>query len=263
MPRQSIHNTSQSAWEWANEYIFRNEARLQNRGEGRDGNISIIYDRILVIKKPWVDPNFNFARMFNYRIQKWNSLVSNYVDKERLKEIKEELAKRKGSGNRLYNVTMHFKNNHKNGKDCLISVTFSKRKQTDKPVLVFHARTIEATKRMLMDLLLVQRIGEYIYGKGEFTMVCYLPSIQLNAEAFTMYHNHRDLRTITRPGSNPPYQPFQTRVLKTLDKFLTVDPMSIGYKSHRRAAKQLQRDKDGIPYSGDHHLLAKDLKLKI
>ncbi len=255
---------SQEAWEHINEYMFVSEAKLSSEGGGRDGNVSVMYDNVITIEKPRVDPNFNFARMFNYRKQKWNSLVSNYVDLERLKEVKSDIDIRVQRKNRLYQVTKHFRNTHKNGKDCLISLTFSKRKGIEKPVIIFHTRTVEATKRMLMDFLLVQRIGEYVYGKYNFHLICYFPCIILNAEAFTMYHTHRDLKKLLHPTNKPPtYQPFQAIIMNRLNKFLTVDPMSIGYKSHRRAAKQLQVDGKGIPYSGDNYLLAKELKLKL
>lgn len=261
-----IFSNSQEAWEGINEYMFIHEADLERNGQGRDGNVSVMYDNIIHIVKPRVDPNFNFARMFNYRKQKWTSLVGNYVDLERLKEIKVELTTRTQRKNRLYQVTKHFKNTHKNGKDCLISVTFCKRKKQELPTIIFHTRTVEATKRMLMDFLLVQRIGEYIYGKYKFHITCYFPCIVLNAEAFTMYHTHRNLKGLLRKNQSVvyhPQEPFQKIIMNRLDKFLTVDPMSIGYKSHRRAAKQLQVGKDGIPYSGEHFLLAKDLKLKV
>lgn len=252
---------SQEAWEYINEYMFVQEKQLTQWGGGRDGNVSVMYDNIITIQKPRVDPNFNFARMFNYRKQKWNNLVSNYVDPIRLKEVKADIDIRVQRKNRLYQVTKHFRNTHKNGKDCLISLTFSKRKGIEKPVIIFHTRTVEATKRMLMDFLLVQRIGEYIYGKYKFHIICYFPCIILNAEAFTMYHTHNNLHGLM--GHSTKLQPFQNIIMNRLNKFLTVDPMSIGYKSHRRAAKQLQVDKNGIPYSGDNYLLAKELKLKV
>ena len=260
-PLIKVYETSQMAWEEINEYIFLNEMELKAKGEGRDGNASMSYDNIFLIKKPWVKPNFDFFRMFGYHIQKWSHLVNNYVNKDKLKSVKIDIDYREKRKQRVYNVTLHFDNKHDNGKDCLISLTFSKRLGQELPYLIFHTRACEVTKRLLLDLLLIQRIGEYIYGKYKFQILVYCPTAYLNCEAFTMYHNHRDLFDLW-DMSQQKIQPFQKRVLDILKKFLSCKPMDIGYKSHRRAVRQLQWvTNEGKPLPKDKHLYAKHLKL--
>lgn len=270
MVKSFNYTTSQQAWEDINEYIFLKEQHLKSIGEGRDGNASICYDSAIFIDKAWVDPKFDFGKMFGYRIQKWSHLVNNYVNRENIKAIKKDIDYREGRKQRVYNVTTHFTNAHDNGKDCLISLTFSKRLGKDKPVLVFHTRATEVTKRLLIDLLLIQRIGEYIYPGREFSIVMYCPMAYLNAEAFTMYHTHRNIfdllkkYQVRRSRIHNCYtgtEPFQARVIKILTKYLSCKPMDISYKSHRRAVRQLQ----GIDNNGNPTKLtlkAKNLSIK-
>lgn len=256
-------NTSQEAWEKLNEYILLKERVLKAKGAGRDGNASLSYDNMIFIRKAWVDPTFDFGRMFGYRIQKWTHLVNNYVDINYLDIIKQEVQTREAKRQRIYQVTKHFSNSHDNGKDCLISLTFCRRLSSDVPVLVFHTRATEVTKRLLIDFLLIQRMGEYIYGKDTtFSIIMYCPMAYLNVEAFTMYHTHKSITELLAPiKKKNRIQPFQQRVLDVLEKFSNIDPMKITYKSHRRAAKQLQT-KNGIPLSGDKPMKVGQLQLE-
>ena len=244
-------SNSLQAWEQINEYILLKEEELKSKGFGRDGNASISYDNFIYIRQAWIDPEFDFGRMFGYRIQKWTHLINNYVDLNYLDILKQDILYREGRRQRVYNVTKHFSNNHDNGKDCLISLTFSRRLETDIPVLIFHTRATEVTKRLLIDFLLVQRMGEYIYGTEQsFSIIMYCPMAYLNVEAFTMYHTHRSIKKLLKPYKDN-LQPFQQRVMKILNKFLTCKPEDISYKSHRRAVKQLQVDENGHPLSGN------------
>lgn len=264
--------TSQEAWEKVNEYLFLYESELKAKGAGRDGNASVSYDNFIYIRKAWVDPNFDFGRMFGYRIQKWTHLVNNYVDLNYLDLVKQDIALREMKKQRMYNVTKHFVNAHDNGKDCLISLTFSRRISSDIPVVIFHTRASEVTKRLLIDFLLVQRMGEYVYGNNNFSIMLYSPMMYLNIEAFTMYHSHRNILKLLKKhygkGEAVKFklenrlQPFQKRVVDVLNKFLTCHPMDIKYKSHRRAVKQLQTDDKGKPLSGDRPMTAGQLFLE-
>jgi hypothetical protein len=266
-------HTSQEAWEKINEYILLKEEELKIKGGGRDGNASLSYDNLIFIMKAWVDPEFDFGRMFRYKVQKWTHLVNNYVDLNYLDIIKHDIQTRESKRQRIYQVTKHFSNSHNNGKDCLISLTFSKRLYSDVPILIFHTRATEVTKRLLIDLLLVQRLGEYVYGKDKtFSILMYCPMAYLNVEAFTMYNTHRDIIKLLKKDhrrdtdtSKKDYllrlHPFQKRIYDVLKKFQTIDPLKITYKSHRRAAKQLQTI-GGIPLSGDKPMKAKQLELE-
>lgn len=258
MVNQKEYINSQEAWEQTNEGLF-----LGNSKSMVTSNVSLSYDNILYIKSPWVDPKFDFARMFNYRINKWNSLVGNYLDKEELIDLRETIdlrEKKKSKG--IYQETLKFTNNYKNGKDCLISLTFARRANYELPLLIFHTRALEATKRMLLDLLLVQRIGEYVFGEKKFSIIVYCPMVYLDPDTFTMYNNHRDI--IKEIPSSTSNGKFQDKVLSQLKKFQKTPIDQISYKVNKRCARQLQFDKQGNPVgSGTKHLYAKDLKLSI
>ena len=58
-------NTLQSAWEGINEFLYTREKDIiKNVWGGKWGPEMICYDVYMVIKKPWVDPEFDFGRMF-------------------------------------------------------------------------------------------------------------------------------------------------------------------------------------------------------
>lgn len=248
--------TSQQAWEGLNEHFF-----LENQFAA-SGGAKYGYDMFINIKDPTVDPKFNFARMFNYHDAKWVMLQNNYLDTVELEKLRVDLEKRKMKASSHFTHTLRFHNKKENGKDCLISLTISKRQGQAEPVLVMHTRAIELTKRFLLDLLLVQRIGEYILPRNKYTLQIYCPMVYQDADTFTMYHTHRDL--IKMVGIKGAQTPWQGRVLKALNSFRTTPLLEIKYKVNRRCAKQLQTDKKGHALgSGKRKMLAQDLKLRI
>ena len=256
-------DTLQSAWEGINEFLYKKEKLLiKKKLGGKWGPEMICYDVYMVIKKPWVDPEFDFGRVFGYRTQKWNSLVNNYLDKNYLDLIRDDIVQREKSKSKAYNYVLHFRNTHVSGKDCLISLILSRRITSPKPVLVFHIRTSEVTKRLLLDFLLVQRITEFIYGDNpDVEIRFYAPTTYITPENFSMYDIHRPIKKLLpkkyKKGD------FQKRVLKVLKEFKTIeDPMTIKYKVNRRAALQLQMNANGVPRSGVFGLLAKNLSIK-
>lgn len=259
---RKTYETSQKAWEGINEALFIEEEALTKIGQGRNGNCTLAYDVNIFIRKAWVDPDIDFANLFGYRIQKWSSLVRNYVDRNYLDIIAQDIKTREAKKQRNYNATIHFKNHHDSGKECLISLTFSRRLDWDIPILTFHARASEVTKRLLLDFLLVQRMAEYVYGPDQAVSIVFTtPMAYINAESFIMYHTHRNLKKLARKKIEGPLQKMQAKVLECLDKFSKVDIESITYKVHRRSARQLQRTPDGQPVSGVKSLKAKDLYL--
>lgn len=160
-------NTSQEAWEGINKYLFVKEQKLHTSGKGFSGNVIEAYNCLLFIRKAWIDPEFDFNYLFGYKIQKWRSLINNYLNQNYLDLIAHDIRLREKKNQSTYNVTIHFDNSHAGGKDCLISLTFQRRKDLDVPVLLFNLRASEVTKRLLWDLLLAQRMGEYVYGKDK------------------------------------------------------------------------------------------------
>lgn len=233
---QKTYNTSQEAWAGINEYLFHNEPEEKKKGGGRDGGICIAYDAMLTIRKAYVDPDFDFGKVLGYSNHKWSHLVNNYVNINYLDIIKSEILRVEAQKKRVYQITKHFNNNHANGKDCLISITFSRRLNSDVPILVFHTRATEVTKRLLFDFLLVQRIGEYIYGqKQSFSMIFYTPMAFLNQESFCMYNLYRKIK-FPKAG----IYGWQKSIFSALNRFLTADPKTITYLSHRRMALHIR-----------------------
>ncbi len=247
-------NNSQEAWEFLNEYILLNEKQLKAHGAGREGNSSISYDNLIFIKKAWVDPNFDFGKVFGYKMQKWTHLVNNYVDLNYLDIIKTEILDNERKKKRTYNTAFQFSNYHGSGKGCLLSITFSRRINSDIPILVFSTRATEVTRRLLIDLLLIQRIGEYIYGiKQAFSIQFYCPMAYIQCESFLHYvdrYYKNQLWKIT--------EPFQELVMSTYQRFKTCNPKSIRYTSHQRIAKHIQMK--GV---GHHKMLASELTLQV
>lgn len=245
--------TSQEAWEGLNEYFFNCEEDILKNG-GRYGSQLVAYNTFINIRKAWVDPNFDFGNMFGYRMQKWTGLINNYVNLNFLDILKSQILAKEETKYPQYNISMQFDNSHGHGKNCLLSLTFSRRLDMDIPVATFNLRSSEITKRLLLDLLLVQRIAEYIYGEEKHIMInLFCGNIYQNAEAFTMYDQHRKLKKIRTKESAT--SPWANRVMEILEKFKTVHPDEIKYKVFKRAVNQLQN------VHGDKPMKTKDLPL--
>lgn len=255
------YSTSQEAWEELHHYFLNCLKEIEaTSGGGRYGGQMRVYDMQIKIDKAWVKPDFDFGNTFGYRRQKWSTLVGNYVDRDELDLLKQEVSEREAKGSKNYQISMAFDNKHKHGKNCLLSLTVSKRIKPDKIYLVFNLRSSEITKRLLMDFLLIQRIGEYIFGpEQEFGLICQAVNIYMNPEAFTMYDSYKSIRRMVSKKPNE-RDIWQKKVLQLLRKFKTIDVDKVNYKVHKRCVRQLQRP-NGYPLSGDRPMLAKDLKL--
>ena len=164
--------------------------------------------------------------------------------------------------NTSYNLSMQFDNSHGSGKNCLLSLTVSKRVNLEHPIFIFNLRSSEITKRLLWDLLLVQRIAEYIYGKKEHISIqLFCGNVYQNTESFIMYDNHKKIKKLIQKDSNGKMDPWQERAVQILKEFKEIDPKKVTYKVHLRSVNQLQRDENGHPLSGNKPLLAKDCNI--
>jgi hypothetical protein len=238
--------TSQQAWESLNEQLFK--------GSNTVGNISYGYDITGHISKAWVDPEFDFGSKLGYTKSKWTHLVNNYIDLNYLDIIKAEVSRAEKSNRASYSFAYHFKNTHANGKDCLVGLVVSKRYNHDVPVFTFFTRATELTKRFLFDLLLIQRVGEYIYGDDRtIELKLNIPMAYIQAESFTIYNNIKQLHKIAQM---PPTK-FQRSVLSLLDKFKTGDASKINYDSHRRISLKMQGVMEVKPMLAKHLTLIK------
>ena len=248
---KSTHATSQEAWEYINEFLVTEEEFIKKKGGFRSGPQVISYDHFIEINKAWVDPEFDFGKMFGYRIQKWTKLISNYVDLNLLDLCKSEVLEREKKKNQNYNIAFKFSNVHTSGHGCLISLVFQRRYTQDNPIIIMNLRSSEVTKRLLFDFLLVQRIAEYIYGPNvSVSLKLYCGNVYLTAENFVMYHNHKNLYDLLRNYDNE----MVIKVFQVLEKFSKPEAMQIKYKVHLRSVKRLH----GVNVKP---LLAKDCKL--
>lgn len=250
---RSKHPTSQEAWEWINEFLVTKEKRIKSKGGIRTGNNVISYDHFMEINKLWVDPSFDFGRMFGYKIQKWSKLITNYIDFDFLDIAKSQVQERESKKSTNYTIGFKFSNKHTSGHGCLLSLVFCRRLGSDNPLIILNIRSSEVTKRLLMDFLLVQRIAEYIYGdKHGASITVFCGHAYVTAENFVMYHNYKDLTVLLKdlPGIMP------GRVLNLITKFTGLDPETVKYKVHRRAVKRINNTETTS-------LLAKDLILPI
>ena len=240
---------SLSAWENINEMFLRHDYEL---GATIHAHALYVYDCTIGIRKPKLDPEFDFGKHFNYTISKWKSLVANYIDKPELDEIRKEVAHEESKKTKIYNLALQFTNKHGHGKNCLLSMVFSRRANESKPTINVFLRASEVTKRLVCDLLLFQRIGEFVYGDTEFQLIIHFNQMFNDDTVLLMYHAHKSIKSILRESTSQRSK----ELLEKLKKLLKTNPEDIKYKVHRRAAKVLRPDICKYPKT-----LAKDCKL--
>jgi hypothetical protein len=251
-----IFKNSQQAWEFFNEYFFTRSKEILAKGGNRNGGELEQFNVFIWINKPKVKKNIDFGNYFGYKPQKWINLINNYIDINLLESAKVQVIDKELKKSKAYNISMKCSNHHGHGKGCLLSMTFSRRHNSDRPCITLHTRATEVTKRMLLDLLLIQRVGEYVYGHNKFNISMFTIKIYQNAESFSMYNNHIPIKELGEVRADDAWQ---ERCLTILNKFLTCNIDDIKYKVHKRSVRQLQRDKEGNPLSGNHPMLTKDL----
>lgn len=228
---------SMKAWEGLNEAFLKADSRFHFLfGHGA----LYAYDLVIGIRNPKVDPDFDFGRHFNYTSSKWRSLVSNYIDKEELELIRDEVTteESKRSSSKVYNLALQFTNKHGHGKNCLLSMVFSHRLGDIKPTISVFLRASEVTKRLICDLLLFQRIGEYVYEDIPFQLVIHFNQIFNDDIVLLMYDVHRPITPILNE-----FKSDRSNLLRgKLEVLKKANPEDIKYKVHRRAAKVLHPD---------------------
>lgn len=266
---ESIHaleyNTSQEAWEMINEKMLRLDPDLFTRGGTANSGVSAVYNVWVHIKRAWMDPEFDYGRLFNYTESKWTTLLNNYIDFNKLDLIRSKLRDIRRKYNQNYNVTYLFHNRHDNGKQCLLSATFSKRFQQDEPVITVHMRASEVTKRLAFDLLLIQRMAEYVYGPDQPVSInLFACQMYGNIETLLMYTTKKSLKKVFKSGDYEKNQPWYDKVKEVYDKmkkgeenqfskfkvffrsFIVLRPDLYTYKP--LIAKNLRIEEDDIEY---------------
>ena len=239
---------SMKAWEGLNELFLFN---LPGMDIQRISKAQYLNDITVFIENPLVDPLFDFGRHFNYTHAKWKSLVGNYLNLDKLwlwKQVVEEVKDKK-----LFNIACQFDNHHAHGKNCLLSFTVSRKAGIEKPVITAFMRASEVTKRLICDFLLLQRIGEYFLGEGNFHLCIHFNQIFNDDTVLLMYHAHKDLFKLEKKHGVIDYN-WHDR----LEYLLKCDPSDIKYKVHKRALKVLRPEIFKYPKT-----LAKDCKLPL
>lgn len=240
------------AWEKLNEAFLNPKGTNINFISGHGALYA--YDLVIGIKDPKVDPDFDFGRHFNYTSSKWRSLVANYIDKEELKLIRDEITteENKRSSSKVYNLALQFTNKHGHGKNCLLSMVFSRRICCVNPTISVFLRASEVTKRLICDLLLFQRIGEFVYGDIPFRLVIHFNQIFNDDTVLLMYHVHKSITNMSWKIDDER----ANALLNRLIELEQIDPESIKYKVHRRVAKVLHPEIYHYPKT-----LARDCRL--
>lgn len=262
-PTIKEYNNSQEAWEGINEYLLLEEETIMKEGGEQYGPALVVYDLFTVIHDARINPNFNFGYSLGYSIQKWSSLVNNYVDMNYLEVIKSRVHERELKNSKSYNISMLFDDSHGSGKGCLLTITFIRRVGLGYPIMHVNIRASEVTKRLIFDLLLFQRIGEYVYGKNQqFGLHLMIPHAYISVESIIMYNNHRNITKLMnrRLGKDrSKWGKFQQKVIELYDKYSTIEPKLVTFKVHLRSVMQIQMDKNGNPKSGVKDMFAKDM----
>lgn len=248
--------TLQEAWEEINLMLAESNPAILQHGGGVHGTEFIAYDTLFRVNSSKIDPDFNFGKVLGYTEKKWTSLVKNYIDFDYLDLVKSEITMRRGKNAKSYNYTFRFSNKHGGGKDCLISIIFSKRIGDEYPTAFFNVRVSEATSRLIFDFLLVQRVIEYVYGEDHPVHVNFFaPSIFITAERFSMFAHWKGFKkTMKRIAGTGK---FANRITQVYNHFLNTPSKDIKYKTHARCAEVLR--KEGHKVNQD--VYARDLKL--
>nr|DAL07228.1 MAG TPA: hypothetical protein [Caudoviricetes sp.] len=258
---ETIHSlefaTSQEAWEKLNEAFLRYDPVLFEKGALANSGLAVVYNVFIKIRKAWVDPNFDYGYCFNYTETKWTTLLNNYIDFNKLDLIRSRLRYLKAKYNQNYNISYLFNNHHDNGKQCLLSATFSKRFQEDIPVITMVLRASEITKRLIFDFLLIQRMAEYVYGPDQPVQInVFATQMYGNVETLLMYHTHKPLKKVLK-GCDKNH-PWITRLLEVYKKFKDGDEKQFSsFKVFFRSFKVLRKD-----LYESRHMYAKQLLLE-
>lgn len=249
-------STSQEAWEKINEYFLIKPKSIFDDNSVFNKGVSVLYNVFFTIRKAWVDPDFDFGKMFNYKEQKWTILINNYLDLNQLDLLRSKVRYFQTKYNQNYNLSYSFGNSHGNGKGCLLSATFSRRVGDDTPNITINLRSSEITKRLIFDFLLVQRMGEYIYGPNtSFTMSVFATQMYCNTETVLMYNSYKEVLPLIEKSENNEW----VEVAKeAFNKFFTNPDKFTGYKVYLRAAKCINPKAFNHKYTP---LLAKNLNI--
>lgn len=253
------------AWEGINEFLVNNALNIKKKGLGGIYATELtLYDTMINVDRAFLRDDFDFAASLGYTNKKWSKLLANYLNMDYLDLVKAEVLEREKKNATSYNFIVRFDNKHGGGKDCLIGLQFQRRVDQANPRVIFTTRASECTKRLIFDLLLVQRMAEYVYGVDmPVSAVLFIPFMYINVESFLMYVAYKGgPEKVLVPYKNGEYCNYQQRVFDRWKDFTTRHVDTIKYRVHKRVAQQIQTDEHGKPLKGAKTLLARDMELK-
>lgn len=233
--------------------LFDTNSYVSNFGTVYAQQMSL-YDVLVTINKSDIDEEFDFTRLVNYRPAKWTSLVNNYVNRVHLQQILASVNYKEQQKDKNYNVSFHFTNEHSGGKGCLLTATFSRRLNQEQPMIIATVRASETVKRLMMDFLLLRRIGQEAWGEeADFSLQVYFPYMWLASDWAALYI-HWDVKARkmvqTGPGSR-----FLAKVLERYNQMENLEDIDgLNYHALKRVAKVIQGK------GAEKPLLAKDCR---
>lgn len=257
--KQVFYSTSQKAWEGINEIFIKADPSFFEGDIGGvlSSGVAYAYNVVINIRKAWMDPDFDFGKLFNYQQTKWTMLLNNYVNMNQLDLMRSQVRDTERKNMKNYNYSFDFDNTHTNGKGCLIAASFCRRLDLDVPIIIANMRSSEITKRLAFDLLLVQRLGEYVYGENQTFMIqLNCNQMYCNVETLIMYDTWSPIKKLSKGIDNK----WTNEVNRMLKYFKTCDEKEVKYKVYRRTLACLQPGK--VPQKKVITLPAKELLLE-
>lgn len=189
------------AWEKVIERFLLKDNELFKEGEGYTLTNSLFtYDLSISIADGKFNPDFDFGSIFGYTQTKWSGLLSNYFDLDVLDQARDMIRKLEENKvvNRNYHIGFNFSDNNNNGKSCLLGGIFSRKIGVDKPEITILLRSSDIVTRLPMDLLLFSRMGEYVYGHTDFSMMLNIKAAWADDTAILMYDNYKDISEVMK-----------------------------------------------------------------
>lgn len=234
-PHPLRFHDSLEAWEKLNELFITGDLKNLDISAQKS---SQIYNLSIIVDNPELPEDLDFGRYFAYTVSKWSHLLNNYISLHELKSLKEEI---NSQDIKDTPVSYHFSNEHKNGKGCLLTMAITY--ERGKYHLSFHVRSSEITKRLIFDLLLFQRLGEYLLEGKPFDLGIFMSKAFNDNHVLLMYHVHKDIFKILK-GKNDK----RSKYLKEqLTWFINHTHDDVKYKIYKRIAKTLKEDKGQFP----------------
>ena len=253
---QYKYNTLVEAWDsLMKKFILQDPKLFENSHGAVITNAIYSNDLVLYITNPVFDDEFDFGYYFNYGQTKWTSLLNNYIDLDKVDDIKRKVRELEDNKtvNRNYNLGLHFADSHQNGKGCLLSGILSRHYYIEKPIFTVVLRASEIVTRLPFDLLFFSRLGEYIYGHTDFTLKIDIKQAYADDNVILMYNNREKMADVLKGTKD---QKRKDTLLNKLDSLLAIKSESdfTTYQAHLRSFKVLRPDL----YPNRKPLLAKD-----